>query len=266
MVYSALLSGDVRNGSDCPVRFGRAARQLHPHQQTFATTIKWLHLRPTCRRQIVFAVVADGRVAIVHADRERLPGWSMVGGWCRFVTEQPSADAPAPAPSRNGRVCTRARRRRSLQTAFLARVNRRRNRSGCSAMCYLSSAVHVFSAIAGARRIRIPDFALEKQRSTITTKTLPVALTTTVLLGNLRRHFFAVSQRLDRLGEELLPALDEPVLNRLGRAQPCADFSSMIVAFGPVDGDRALTVRLVLLFAARIDCSEHLWRGHRQFG
>ena len=31
---------NVSCGSDSAVRFGRAARQLHPHQQTFATTLK----------------------------------------------------------------------------------------------------------------------------------------------------------------------------------------------------------------------------------
>src|SRR5262249_12739546 len=30
-------------GPDAAIRFGRAARQLHPHQQTFATTIKSAH-------------------------------------------------------------------------------------------------------------------------------------------------------------------------------------------------------------------------------
>jgi hypothetical protein len=34
----------LRNGSYSTVRFGRAAHQLHPHQQTFATTIKSLFL------------------------------------------------------------------------------------------------------------------------------------------------------------------------------------------------------------------------------
>jgi hypothetical protein len=33
----------LRNGSYSTVRFGRAAHQLHPHQQTFATTIKSSH-------------------------------------------------------------------------------------------------------------------------------------------------------------------------------------------------------------------------------
>jgi hypothetical protein len=36
-----LLSGhNFRNGSGSPVHFGRAAHQLHLHQQIFATTIK----------------------------------------------------------------------------------------------------------------------------------------------------------------------------------------------------------------------------------
>src|SRR5215472_1430928 len=39
-----------RYGSDSVVRFGRAARQLHPHQQTFATTMKSSHSgQPTAR-------------------------------------------------------------------------------------------------------------------------------------------------------------------------------------------------------------------------
>src|SRR5215472_5762142 len=36
-------------GQARPFRFGRAARQLHPHQQTFAATIKSSHSGPTDR-------------------------------------------------------------------------------------------------------------------------------------------------------------------------------------------------------------------------
>jgi hypothetical protein len=56
---SSVIAGCRRSSADCPVpaarsavRFGRAPRQLHLHQQTFATTIKSPHSGRCCRRQI----------------------------------------------------------------------------------------------------------------------------------------------------------------------------------------------------------------------
>src|SRR5215469_5995971 len=55
-----------RSGSDSAVRFGRAARQLHPHQQTFAMTIKTWAKAVTSDCFRFWKKFANGRVAIAH--------------------------------------------------------------------------------------------------------------------------------------------------------------------------------------------------------
>jgi hypothetical protein len=45
-------------GSDSTVRFSRAARQLHPHQQTFARTIRSSHCGRSCFRAGCIAAAA----------------------------------------------------------------------------------------------------------------------------------------------------------------------------------------------------------------
>jgi hypothetical protein len=63
---------NVHFGSDSAVRFGRAARQLHPHQQTFATTIKSSHSGPMLSTSTLdrFIFLQKNRV---WAGRDRSP-------------------------------------------------------------------------------------------------------------------------------------------------------------------------------------------------
>jgi hypothetical protein len=45
-------------GSDSPVRYGRVARQLHPHQRTFARQSNRGHSSQCCRRQVALGFIA----------------------------------------------------------------------------------------------------------------------------------------------------------------------------------------------------------------
>jgi hypothetical protein len=74
------MVGRLRDGGPIyleSVRFGRAARQLYPHQQTFAAR----HSGRCWRRQIALyflAIMGNWRIANRHAGPSDVKGWSMV--------------------------------------------------------------------------------------------------------------------------------------------------------------------------------------------
>jgi len=66
-----------RVGSDWAVRFGRAARQLHPHQQTFAATSKSSHSAVGIRSLSAFGKKSGGAIFLERSQRRSR--WSMLG-------------------------------------------------------------------------------------------------------------------------------------------------------------------------------------------